>query len=52
MNFDMLKDELFDFLNENTRLDVADIDVDDVNNIIIITASDGSAFEIECRQIS
>lgn len=51
MNLDLLKDEIFELLNESSSLDMEDIDLDDVNNIIKITAADGSVYEIECRQI-
>ena len=52
MNLNMLKDELFELLNESSCLDIADIDMDDINNVLIVTAGDGSTYEIECRQIS
>ena len=52
MTIERLKDELFDLLNEDSGLDIADIELDDANNIIIVTSTDGNAFEIECRQIS
>lgn len=51
MNLDLLKDEIFELLNESSCLDMEDIDLDDANNIIKVTVADGSVYEIECRQI-
>lgn len=51
MNLDLLKDELFELLNESSCLDMVDIDLDDANNMIVVTAADGCVYEIECRQV-
>lgn len=51
MTLNDFKDELFETLNEkDISMSIADIDADDRNNTFKIKMSDGSVFEIECRE--
>lgn len=51
MELNFFKDKLFDVLNESDNLEVADIKTDERNNIFMIVATEGSIFEIKCRQV-
>lgn len=49
MELNYFKDRLFDLLNETDELDIADLNVEDKKNLLTVTMSDGSVFEIMCQ---
>lgn len=52
MDLNYFKDKIFELINETNSIDINDIDTDDRNNTFTVSLHDGSAFELECRQIS
>ena len=50
MELNYFKDKIFDLLNESDELDLSDIRVDDRRGIFTIHTTDGSVFELLCRQ--
>lgn len=50
MEFDELKDLIFDFLNESDEMLIADIDVKERENIFTVTTVGGKIYEIELRE--
>jgi len=51
MELNYFKDRLFDLLNDSEGLNISDINADDPKNLLTISTTDGSVFQIECRQI-
>ena len=51
-NLEYFKDKIFDLLNEENTMDIRDIETNDQENTFQIFFEDGSAFQIECHQIS
>jgi hypothetical protein len=45
------KDCLFECLNENDSMGIADIEADDCNDTFRISMFDGTAFEIKCSKV-
>lgn len=52
MELNYFKDKLFDLLNETDELDIADLNLEDRKNLLTVTMSDGSTFEIMCQRIA
>ena len=50
MTFECLKDWVFDVLNHAEDDVIADMSLDDRQNILRIRTVDGNRFEIECRK--
>lgn len=51
MQLNLVKDILFELLNESDCLNIADIEANDKENILTVEIADGSLFEIECRKL-
>ena len=52
MKINYLKDRIFDFLNDNSEeLGISDIETHEKENTFVISMTDGSVFEIQCRRI-
>lgn len=51
MELNYFKDKLFDLLNDSEELHISDINADDPKNLLIVLTTDGSVFQLECRQI-
>lgn len=51
MELNYFKDRLFDLLNDSEGLNISDINADDPKSLLTISTTDGSVFQIECRQI-
>ena len=49
MELNYFKDKLFDLLNETDELDITDLNMEDRKNLLTVTMSDGSTFEIICQ---
>ena len=50
MELEELKDTVFDLLNENDDLLIADIDPKEKENILVVKMVGGNTFEIEFRE--
>ncbi len=51
MELNYFKDKLFDLLNESDELDISDLNAEDLKNLLTVTMSDGSMFEILCQEV-
>lgn len=52
MKLDYFKDKLFDVLNDgSTELGIADMEPYDREDTLVISTTDGSRFEIKCREL-
>lgn len=51
MELDYFRDMLFDLLNDSD-LKIADLNADERNKRLVVSAEDGSVFEIICRLVS
>lgn len=52
MTLEYFKDKLFDVLNEgSSRLGIGDMELHDRENTLVISTTDGSCFEIKCREL-
>lgn len=51
MEQNYFKDKLFDILNESGKLPIADIQVDDKNNLLFVWMEDGSGFSIRTQKV-
>lgn len=51
MELNYFKDKLFDLLNDSESMDILDIITEDRKDKFTIITTDGSIFEIECRQL-
>lgn len=49
MELNYFKDKLFDLLNETDELDITDLNMEDRKNLLTVSMSDGSIFEIICQ---
>lgn len=49
MEFDYVKDKIFDFLNEERGIGIADINTDERKNIYTLSFYNGETMEIEFR---
>lgn len=47
---DELKDLIFDFLNENDEMLIADIETREKDNTFVVTTIGGNTYEIEVRE--
>ena len=52
MELNYFKDKIFDILNENDKIGISDIDMNDRKNLLTICMTDGSIFEIVCQQVA
>ena len=52
MGLDIFKDFVFELLNESDSIDVADIEADDAEDLLLVTMRDGSCFEVAFREVS
>ena len=52
MELDELKDLIFDFLNENDEMLIADIETREKEDTFVITTVGGSVYEIKFQEIS
>ncbi len=52
MELNYFKDKLFDVLNETDELDIADLNLEDRKDLLTVTMSDGSVFEIMCQTVA
>lgn len=50
MELEELKDTVFDLLNDEDSLPIADIEPKEKENILVVKMSGGSAYEIEFRE--
>ena len=46
----MIRDKLFDLLNDSEGMEIADLDADERNSLLTVRTVDGNVFEIVCRQ--
>lgn len=51
MDLNYFKDKLFDLLNDNDGLKLADLNADEQNNLFTVKTEDGDVFEILFRQV-
>ena len=52
MELNDFKDKLFELLNKADEMKISDIETNDKENIFKVVLQNGSAFEVQCRQIS
>ncbi|MBQ7872338.1 MAG: hypothetical protein IJ357_09380 [Oscillospiraceae bacterium] len=52
MDFNELKDRLFDLLNESDALNLLDLHLYDRENVLILEFPNGSSFELRCTLLS
>lgn len=52
MELNDFKDKIFELLNEADEMKISDIETNDRENIFKVMLQNGSAFEVQCRQIS
>ncbi len=50
MEINYFRDKLFDLLNDSEGMEIADLNTDTQNNLLIVRTEDGDVFEIVCRQ--
>ncbi len=50
MKLDYFRDKLFDLLNDNEGMGIADLNADERNSLLTVRTEDGDVFEIVCRQ--
>lgn len=50
MELNYFKDKLFDLLNDSEGMGIADLNADEMNNLLTVKTEDGNLFEIICKQ--
>lgn len=50
MELNFFRDKLFDLLNENEEIGIADLNADEQSGLLTVRTEDGSVFEIMCRR--
>ena len=50
MELNYFRDKLFDLLNDSEGMEIADLDADERNSLLIVRTEDGNVFEIVCQQ--
>ena len=50
MKLNYFRDKLFDLLNDNEGMGIADLNADERNSLLTVRTEDGNVFEIVCRQ--
>ncbi len=50
MEINYFRDKLFDLLNDSEGMEIADLNTDTQNNLLIVRTEDGNIFEIVCQQ--
>ena len=51
MELNYFKDKLFDLLNDSDDMDISDIITDDRHGLFTVSTTNGSTFELLCRQL-
>ena len=50
MELNYFRDKLFDLLNDNEGMGIADLYADERNSLLTVRTEDGDVFEIVCQQ--
>lgn len=50
MELNYFRNKLFDLLNDNEGIEIADLNADERNNLFAVRTEDGNVFEIVCQQ--
>lgn len=50
MELNYFRNKLFDLLNDNEGIEIADLNADERNSLLTVRTEDGNVFEIVCRQ--
>ena len=51
MELNYFKDQVFDLINECDTLKIADLNVDDKEDLLFVCVADGSVFEVKFRKV-
>lgn len=52
MDLNCFKDKLFDLLNDSEEMEIADLNADEQNSLIVVRIESGKVFEIMCREVT
>lgn len=50
MELNYFRNKLFDLLNDNEGIEIADLNADERNNLFAVRTEEGNVFEIVCQQ--